>query len=128
MTAFDAELRSLVGPAALSRRAVVVTSLATGFALAVQPVAAQTTINTDTNGLQAGEIRVKTPTGEIPAYQAMPASGGPFPIVLVSRRSSACMSTSGTSVAVLPSWAIWRSPPSFMRGKAMSPRWPTFNR
>jgi len=83
MTAFDAELRSLVGPAALSRRAVVVTSLATGFALAVQPVAAQTTINTDTNGLQAGEIRVKTPTGEIPAYQAMPASGGPFPIVLV---------------------------------------------
>ena len=83
MTAFDADLRSLAGRITLSRRAVVVTSLASGFALAVQPVAAQTTINTDTNGLQAGEVQIKTPNGDIPAYRAMPASGGPFPVVLV---------------------------------------------
>src|SRR5215207_4988749 len=83
MTGFDADLRSLAGRTTLSRCTVVMTSLATGFALAVQPVAAQTTITTDTSGLRAGEVRVKTPTGEIPAFRAMPAKGGPFSVVLV---------------------------------------------
>ena len=45
MTAFDADLRSLAAQTTLSRRTVIATSLATGFALAVQPVAAQTTID-----------------------------------------------------------------------------------
>src|SRR5213075_1785390 len=58
------------------------TSLATGFALSVQPVSAQT-ITTDTNGLDAGEVKVKTKDGEIPAYRAMPDKGGPFATVLV---------------------------------------------
>ncbi|MBM3558225.1 MAG: carboxymethylenebutenolidase, partial [Alphaproteobacteria bacterium] len=67
----------------LSRRGFVVTSLASGFALAVQPVEAQTMIVTDTTGLTAGEVKVPTPDGQMPAYRAMPASGGPFPVVLV---------------------------------------------
>ena len=54
----------------------------TGFALAVQPVAAQT-ITTDTAGLEAGEVKITTADGEIPAYRAMPRAGGPFPVVLV---------------------------------------------
>ncbi len=58
------------------------TSLAAGFALSVQPVSAQT-ITTDTNGLEAGEIKIPVADGEIPAYRAMPASGGPFPMILV---------------------------------------------
>jgi carboxymethylenebutenolidase len=82
MNAFDSDLLSLLG-AKLSRRDMVVTSLATGFALAVQPVAAQTTITTDATGLDAGEVKIPTGNGEIPAYRAMPGSGGPFPIVLV---------------------------------------------
>ncbi len=65
-----------------SRRGFVMTSLATGFALSVQPVSAQT-ITTDTNGLDAGEVKVKTKDGEIPAYRAMPDKGGPFATVLV---------------------------------------------
>lgn len=65
-----------------SRREFVVTTLATGFALAVQPVSAQT-ITTDTAGLVAGEIKVKVHDGEMPAYRAMPDRGGPFPVVLV---------------------------------------------
>jgi carboxymethylenebutenolidase len=65
-----------------SRRGFVVTSLATGFALSVQPVSAQT-ITTDTNGLEAGEVKIPVPDGEVPGYRAMPASGGPFPVVLV---------------------------------------------
>jgi carboxymethylenebutenolidase len=83
MDQFDTDLRSLAPKTEFSRREMVVTSLATGFALAVQPVAAQTAISTDANGLEAGEVKVRTADGDIPAYRAMPASGGPFPVVLV---------------------------------------------
>jgi carboxymethylenebutenolidase len=58
------------------------TSLITGFALSMQPVSAET-ITTDTNGLDAGEVKVPVADGSIPAYRAMPAQGGPFPTVLV---------------------------------------------
>ena len=66
-----------------NRREFVVTVLASGFALAVQPVAAQTMIVTDTKGLEAGEVKIPVKDGEMPAYRAMPATGGPFPTVLV---------------------------------------------
>jgi carboxymethylenebutenolidase len=65
-----------------TRRGFVVTSLFAGFALSMQPVSAQT-ITTDTNGLDAGEVKVPVADGSIPAYRAMPAQGGPFPVVLV---------------------------------------------
>lgn len=76
------DLLSLSPRMDLTRRAMIVTSLATGFALAVQPVSART-ITTGTEGLTAGEVKIPTPDGEIPGYRAMPASGGPFPVVLV---------------------------------------------
>lgn len=65
-----------------NRREFIVTSLSAGFALAVQPVSAQT-ITTDTNGLTAGEVKIPVADGEIPAYRAMPANGKSFPVVLV---------------------------------------------
>ncbi len=65
-----------------TRREFVVTTLAAGFALAVQPISAAT-ITTDANGLEAGEVKIPTKDGEMPAYRAMPATGGPFPVVLV---------------------------------------------
>ncbi len=67
----------------LTRRGFAVTTLATGFALATRPVAADTTITTDARGLDAGEVKVPTADGAIPAYRAQPAAGGPFPVVLV---------------------------------------------
>jgi len=76
------DLLSLQPRSAFSRREFVVTSLAAGFAMAVQPVSAQT-ITTDTKGLEAGEVKIPVPGGEMPAYQAMPAAGGPFPVILV---------------------------------------------
>jgi carboxymethylenebutenolidase len=79
----DMHIKSLVPPTDVSRRGFVVTSLASGFALAVQPVCAQTMITTDTNGLLANEVKIPVAGGEIPGYAAMPASGGPFPTVLV---------------------------------------------
>jgi carboxymethylenebutenolidase len=81
MNVHDPHLDSLL-PSDLSRRTFVVTSLASGFALAVQPVSAEA-ITTDSNGLTVGEVKVPVPEGEIPAYRAMPASGGPFATVLV---------------------------------------------
>ncbi len=65
-----------------SRREFVVTSLAAGFALAVQPVSAQT-ITTDTQGLEAGEVKIPVQDGEVPAYRAMPANGKNLPVILV---------------------------------------------
>jgi carboxymethylenebutenolidase len=80
---FDDDVRSLAPKFAPSRREAMLTTLATGFALATQPVAAQTTITTDTSALEAGEVQIPTADRAIPAYRAMPAKGGPFPIVLV---------------------------------------------
>ncbi|HXG19927.1 MAG TPA: dienelactone hydrolase family protein [Methylomirabilota bacterium] len=77
------EVRSLLPKLDLTRREFVVTALATGFVLAVRPVMAQTMITTDASGLEAGEVKIPTADGQIPAYRAMPASGGPFPVVLV---------------------------------------------
>ena len=65
-----------------TRRQFVVTTLAAGFALAVRPVSAET-ITTDAKGLEAGEVKIPVKDGEMPAYRAMPDSGGPFPVVLV---------------------------------------------
>ena len=65
-----------------TRREFVVTALATGFALAVQPVTAET-ITTNTEGLVAGEVKIPVADGDIPGYRAMPAKGGPLPVVLV---------------------------------------------
>ena len=66
----------------VTRRRVIKTGLATGFALAVQPIA-QATISTDDAGLTAGEVKIKAADIEIPAYRAMPSKGGPFPFALV---------------------------------------------
>jgi carboxymethylenebutenolidase len=76
------DLTALEAKTSLTRREFVVTTLASGFALAVQPVSAQT-ITTDTTGLIAGEVKIPVADGEIPAYRAMPEKGKSFPVVLV---------------------------------------------
>jgi len=65
-----------------SRRGFVVTSLASGFALAAQPVLAQA-ITTDSKGLVAGEVKIPVADGQIPAYVARPAKPGKHPVILV---------------------------------------------
>jgi carboxymethylenebutenolidase len=77
------DLLSLSPKSEVTRRAFIVTTLAAGFALAVQPVAAQTIITTDTNGLTAGEVKIPVRDGEMPAYRAMPEKGKNFPVALV---------------------------------------------
>ena len=77
------EFDSLVPELALTRRGFLVTAVGAGFALATQPVMAQSAIKTDSEGLTAGDITVPTPDGALPAYRAMPAGGSKLPTVLV---------------------------------------------
>ena len=66
----------------LSRRGFVVTTLAAGFALTVQPVQAST-ITTDSEGLIEGEVKIPVADGTIPAYRAQPVGSGPYTTLLV---------------------------------------------
>ncbi len=67
----------------LTRRQFVVTSLATGFAAAVRPSAAQEIITTSSEGLLAGEVKVPVDDGELPAYRAVREGDDARPVVLV---------------------------------------------
>lgn len=77
------DLSRLTPPSDFSRREFIVTSLGVGFALAVQPIMAQSVITTDTTGLVTGEVKIPVKDGEIPAYRAMPEKGNSFPVILV---------------------------------------------
>ena len=78
-----ADFDSLLPAVPFTRRDFVATVLASGFALAVRPVMAQTAISTNTQGLVAGEIKVKVADGEMVAYRAQQAQGKDFSVVLV---------------------------------------------
>lgn len=70
---------SLVPAVGFTRRGFVATALGAGFALAAQPIMAQTTITTDTAGLIAGEIKIDA----LAVYRAMPEGGKNLPTILV---------------------------------------------
>ena len=78
-----ADLASLEPKNEFTRRHFVVTMLAAGFAAAVRPIAAQTVVHTDSEGLIAGEVQIPVKDGQIPGYRAMPGRGTNFPVVLV---------------------------------------------
>jgi len=76
---------SVASPISLDRREFLVTSILAGaFAIAVQPIQAQTRIITDASGLVTGEVKIPVAGGEFPAYRAMPDTKNKnFPVVLV---------------------------------------------
>ena len=67
----------------LARRGMLMTSLISGFTLAVAPVEAQV-IHTDTIGISGGEVKIPVSDGEMPGYAAKPIGAGPFPVILVN--------------------------------------------
>lgn len=69
----------------LSRRGFVATAgAAVSFAAAAGPLAAQTVIETDREGLEEGMVAVPTEDGEeMPAYFAQPEGKGAAPLILV---------------------------------------------
>lgn len=79
----QAHFDSLLPAQAFTRRSFMATAVGAGFALATQPISAQTVIKTDTEGLLAGDIMVPAADRELPGYRAMPAGGSKLPTVLV---------------------------------------------
>src|ERR1700686_1422899 len=63
----------------LARRGMMMTSLISGFTLAVDRGGAQT-ITAGTNGLVVGDTKIPTSDGDLPAYYAHPAKGTKFPV------------------------------------------------
>ncbi len=79
----QSQARSLIPRTSFSRRGFAMTTLGVGFALAAQPIQAQTVITTSADGLDAGEVKVKTADGLMPAYRAKPRGKDGAPVVLV---------------------------------------------
>jgi len=79
----EPEFDSLVPAQSFDRRSFLATSLGVGFAVATQPVIAQTAIRTDEIGLLAGEIKVPVKDGELVAYRAAPGGLIKPPVILV---------------------------------------------
>ncbi|HEX7006974.1 MAG TPA: dienelactone hydrolase family protein [Alphaproteobacteria bacterium] len=79
----SSDLISLIPNMRYTRRGFIATSVTAGFTLAAGPVIAQTMIRTDTAGLSASDIKIPSDEFEVPGYAAMPATGGPFPVILV---------------------------------------------
>jgi carboxymethylenebutenolidase len=77
------EFDCLVPSREFSRRDFVRTSVGSGFAAAVLPVAAQTVVKTDTTGLIAGEVTIPVGNFKMPAYRAAPANKPNAPVILV---------------------------------------------
>ena len=67
----------------LARRGMLMSSLISGFTLAVTPVEAQV-IHTDTIGIAGGQVKIPVSDGEMPAYASKPERPGPFPVILVN--------------------------------------------
>jgi carboxymethylenebutenolidase len=78
----QADIGNVFARVDLNRRDMMVSGLAAGFALAVQPISAET-ISTSSEGLTAGDVKIPVGDDTIPGYRAMPSKGGPFPVVLV---------------------------------------------
>lgn len=70
--------------APLTRRAFAITTLSAGFALAVQPLAAEP-IATSGDGLDAGEVQIPVADGMIPAYRARPQGGSGEGVIIVTQ-------------------------------------------
>jgi carboxymethylenebutenolidase len=77
------DFNSLTPGRDFSRRDFVRASVGTGFAAAVLPVMAQTTIKTDSTGLLVGEVMIPVGDFKLPAYRAAPLGKPNAPVVLV---------------------------------------------
>lgn len=78
----DSVLRGVLPQPSVNLRELVTALLPQGYAKMVQPIAS-TAIATDDKGLIAGEVKVQTMTGAVPAYRAVPDRNGKHPVVLV---------------------------------------------
>ena len=80
----DPHMESLLPEVKFSRRGFLASSASVaGFALSAGPVAAQTAITTDSEGVAGEDIKVTVNGGQMPGYIAAPDKAGKYPTVLV---------------------------------------------
>ena len=83
-TKFDQQhFDSLYHKPKFSRRGFIASSVATGFALAAGPVAAQTAIKTSADGLEIGSAVLPVAGGNLPVYFAAQKKAGRYPSVIL---------------------------------------------
>ncbi|MBR1131069.1 dienelactone hydrolase family protein [Bradyrhizobium iriomotense] len=84
-TTMTSDVVGLTKVAPLSRRGFMSATAAVtaGYTLAAGPVRADI-ITTDTNGLQAGDAKIKVGSEEMPAYFARPAGNTKAPVIIVA--------------------------------------------
>ena len=79
----EQDVKGLLPEKDYDRRDFIWTALGASAALAVASSASGQQINTDTNGLDVADVTIPAKEVQLRGYRAMPASGGPFPVVLV---------------------------------------------
>ena len=84
-TTMTSDVVGLTKVAPVSRRGFMsaTAAVAAGYTLAAGPVRAEV-VATDTNGLQAGDAKVKVGSEEMPVYFARPAGNTKAPVVIVA--------------------------------------------
>jgi carboxymethylenebutenolidase len=80
----EQDVKGLLPEKDYDRRDFIWTALGASAALAVASSANGQTVNTDATGLDAADVMIPAKDVQLRGYRAMPASGGPFPVVLVA--------------------------------------------
>jgi carboxymethylenebutenolidase len=79
----EQDVKGLLPEKDYDRRDFIWTALGASAALAVASSASGQQIVTDTAGLDVADVMIPAKDAQLRSYRAMPASGGPFPVVLV---------------------------------------------
>jgi carboxymethylenebutenolidase len=78
------DVQGLLPDKDFDRRDFIWTALGASAALAVSSPASAQQITTDSNGLDVADVMIPAKDAQLRGYRAMPATGGPFPVVLVA--------------------------------------------
>jgi len=80
----EQDVKGLLPEKDFDRRDFIWTALGASAALALASPASAQQVVTDANGLDAADVMIPVKDGQLRGYRAMPATGGPFPVVLVA--------------------------------------------
>lgn len=80
----EPDIKGMLPEKDFDRRDFMWTALGASAALALANSASGQQVVTDSSGLDAADVKIKTSDAELRGYRAMPDKGGPFPVVLVA--------------------------------------------
>src|SRR6516162_6510464 len=80
----EQDVKGLLPEKDYDRRDFIWTALGASAALALAQSASGQQVVTDTNGLDVADVMIPAKDAQLRGYRAMPATGGPFPVVLVA--------------------------------------------